>query len=168
MNAQKQEATKHHLRRKDKEITDQTELKRVLRTAKFVTIALSVSNQPYLVSLSHGYDETKNCLYFHCAKVGKKIDYIKSNDNVWGQALVDKDYAEGECDHLFVSVHFKGKVIFVEDPEEKQAAIECMIRQLDRNPQPMIARLKPERLKAVNIGRITIEEMTGKKHETKS
>ena len=73
---------KYHLRRKDREITDQTELKRILRSTKYVTIAMAMNNQPYLVSLSHGYDETRNFLYFHCAKVGIKNDYIKSNNNV--------------------------------------------------------------------------------------
>jgi nitroimidazol reductase NimA-like FMN-containing flavoprotein (pyridoxamine 5'-phosphate oxidase superfamily) len=158
---------KYHLRRKDKEISDPTELKKILKSTKYVTIALSMDNQPYLVSLSHGYDETQNCLYFHCAKTGKKIDYIKSNNSAWGQALIDQDYAEGECDHLFASVHFKGKITFVEDPREKRAAIECIIRQLDKNPETMISKLKPERLNAVHIGRIDIKEMTGKKHETK-
>jgi hypothetical protein len=43
-----------------------------------------------------------------------------------------------------------------------------MVRQLDKNPQAMIAKLRPERLEAVNIGRIDIEEMTGKKHEMKT
>jgi nitroimidazol reductase NimA-like FMN-containing flavoprotein (pyridoxamine 5'-phosphate oxidase superfamily) len=165
---QKQKAMKYHLRRKDRQINDKTELKRILKTTKYVTVALSMNNQPYLVSLSHGYDEIRNCLYFHCAKVGKKIDYIKSNNSVWGQALMDRGYAEGKCDHLFASIHFQGKITFVKDTKEKQKAIECMIRQLDKNPKAIIARLKPERLKAVNIGRIDIEEMTGKKHETKT
>jgi nitroimidazol reductase NimA-like FMN-containing flavoprotein (pyridoxamine 5'-phosphate oxidase superfamily) len=156
----------YHLRRKDKEITDLTELKRILKSTKYVTIALSMDNQAYLVSLSHGYDETRNCLYFHCARVGKKIDWIKSNNSVWGQALADQGYAEGECDHIFASVHFKGRITFVEDIKEKKIAIECMIRQLDKSPQVMIAKLKPERLEAIAIGRIDIEEMTGKKHET--
>jgi nitroimidazol reductase NimA-like FMN-containing flavoprotein (pyridoxamine 5'-phosphate oxidase superfamily) len=157
---------KYHLRRKDKEITDLSELKRILKSTKYVTIALSMDNQPYLVSLSHGYDETRSCLYFHCARLGKKIDWINSNNIVWGQALEDQGYAEGECDHMFASVHFKGRITFVEDIKEKLMAIEFMIRQLNKSPQVMIAKLQSERLEAINIGRIDIEEMTGKKHET--
>jgi nitroimidazol reductase NimA-like FMN-containing flavoprotein (pyridoxamine 5'-phosphate oxidase superfamily) len=157
---------KYHLRRKDKEIADLTELRRILQSTKYVTIAMSMNNQPYLVSLSHGYDETRTCIYFHCARVGKKIDWIRSNSSVWGQALEDQGYTEGECDHMFASVHFKGRITFVEDIKEKQTALECMIRQLDKNPQVMISKLKPEKLEAINIGRIDIEEMTGKKHET--
>ena len=61
-----------HVRRKDREITDTAALKEVLKSTKYVTIALCMDNEPYLVSLSHGYDETRNCLYFHCANEGKK------------------------------------------------------------------------------------------------
>jgi hypothetical protein len=157
---------KYHLRRKDKEITDLSELQRILKSTKYVTIALSKDNQPYLVSLSHGYDDARNCLYFHCARVGKKIDWIRSNNIVWGQALEDQGYVQGECDHMFASVHFKGRIAFVEDIKEKHMAIEFMIRQLNKSPQAMIAKLKSERLEAINIGRIDIEEMTGKRHET--
>ena len=158
----------YHLRRKDKEITDQAELKRILKTTTYVTIALSKNNEPYLVSLSHGYDETHHCIYFHCADTGKKIDYIKSNNRVWGQALKDHGYVQGECDHLFTSVHFQGKVTFIESLKEKQAALECMIRQVDKNPETIIQRTKPERIKKAKIGRIDIEYMSGKKQAPKS
>ena len=72
----------YHVRRKDKEITDIAVLKKILKSAKYVTIAFSMDNQPYLVSLSHGYDENRNCIYFHCAKEGKKLDYLKSNSTM--------------------------------------------------------------------------------------
>ncbi|GEM_PF-6717781 len=48
---------KYHVGRKDKEITDLTILKKILKSAKFVTIAMCRHNEPYLVSLSYGYDE---------------------------------------------------------------------------------------------------------------
>jgi len=98
-----------HVRRKDKEITDPKTLRKILKTAQYVTIAMSMDNQPYLVSLSYGYDETHNCVYFHCAKEGKKLDILKANNIVWGQALLDYGYEQGECDHMYASVHFAGK-----------------------------------------------------------
>jgi nitroimidazol reductase NimA-like FMN-containing flavoprotein (pyridoxamine 5'-phosphate oxidase superfamily) len=73
-----------HVRRKEREITDLTEMRQVLKTTKYVTVALSRENDPYLVALSHGYDETRNCLYFHCAPEGKKLIYAQSNNRVWG------------------------------------------------------------------------------------
>jgi nitroimidazol reductase NimA-like FMN-containing flavoprotein (pyridoxamine 5'-phosphate oxidase superfamily) len=152
-----------HLRRKDKEIADERLLKKILRTAKYVTIALSMNNEPYLVSLSHGYDEKKNCVYFHCAREGKKLQYLRSNNTVWGQALLDYGYSEGECTYLYASVHFSGKVTMLENLKEKREALTCMIRQIDKNPETLITDLRPERLRNTVVGRIDVAYMSGKK-----
>ncbi len=154
---------RYHLRRKDKEITDEATMKRILKSTQYVTIAMSKDDQPYLVSLSHGYDEERNCIYFHCAKEGKKIDYLRANSKVWGQAVVDRGYSEGECNHLYASVMFSGKATFLEDREEKFDALAIMTRQLDSDPERLIANRKPESLEDTAVGRIDIEYMTGKK-----
>ena len=156
----------YHVKRKDKEITDVQLLKKVLKETKYVTIAMSKDGVPYLVSLSHGYDEDRNCLYFHCASEGKKLDYIRSTNVVWGQALLDYGYAEGKCDHLYASVHFRGKVALLDDIGEKRSAIEFMMNQLDRKPRKLIAGINTERLKGTTIGRIDIEYISGKKSKT--
>jgi len=153
----------YHLRRRDLEITDVRILKKILKSTKYVTLALSKDNQPYLVSLSHGYDEDRNCIYFHCAPEGKKLDYLRSNNVVWGQALVDHGYSQGECDHLYASVHFSGRVTFINKLDEKRLAIECMMRQLDRNPEALLGRLNLEKLNRTIIGRIDIDYMSGSK-----
>ena len=108
------------IRRKEKAITDENIMKKILSDVAYVTIALCKDNQPYLVSLSHGYDPDKNCIYFHCASEGKKIDYLKENNVVWGQAIIDKGYIQGSCDHLYATTQFKGKVTFINDFEEKK------------------------------------------------
>jgi nitroimidazol reductase NimA-like FMN-containing flavoprotein (pyridoxamine 5'-phosphate oxidase superfamily) len=158
----------YHVRRKDKEIVDIDEMKKVLKLTKYVTLALCKDNEPYLVTLSPGYDGKNDCIYFHCASEGKKTDYLKTNNTVWGQALIDHGYAEGKCNHPYTSVHFKGKATFIENIDEKLEAVKCMMRQLEKNPEPMIARIKPERLKNMAIGKIEIEYMSGKKPEESS
>jgi nitroimidazol reductase NimA-like FMN-containing flavoprotein (pyridoxamine 5'-phosphate oxidase superfamily) len=153
-----------HVRRKDKEVTDEAQLRKMLRSSKYVTIALCMDNVPYLVSLSHGYDEEHDCLYFHCAREGKKLVYLKSNSLVWGQALLDFGPSEDDdCSQLYASVHFSGRATLIEDLEEKRQAIQCMINQLGKNPEALIAKLTLERLKNTVIGRIDIEYMSGKK-----
>ncbi|MEM2102940.1 MAG: pyridoxamine 5'-phosphate oxidase family protein [Candidatus Bathyarchaeia archaeon] len=158
----------YHVRRRDKEITDQKTLRRILKTVQYMTVAMARENSPYLVSLSCGYDEERHCIYFHCADEGKKLDFLKTNNSVWGQALLDYSYEHGECDHQYASVHFSGKVTFVQNLEEKVHAIKCMIKQLDKNPEKLIERLEPgklEKLKSTMIGRIDVEYMSGKKSE---
>ena len=63
----------YHIRRKEKEITDHQILRRILKETKYVTIAMVKDNDPYLVSMSHGYDEKNHCLYLHSANEGKKF-----------------------------------------------------------------------------------------------
>ena len=153
-----------HVRRKDREITNIDELKRILKTTKYVTIALCMDNEPYLVSLSHGYDEKRNCIYFHCASEGKKLIYAKSNNKVWGQAIQDYGVTD-ECDYAYKSVHFSGRLFMICDLSEKQHAMEAMVRQLSPNPETKLAKIKPEKLAATAMGRIDIDEMTGKQHQ---
>lgn len=154
----------HKLRRKEKEITDPAEMKALLAGTLYVTVAMCRNNEPYLVTLSHGYDEERNAIYFHCASEGKKIDFLKANDRVWGQAILDRGYAQGCCDHRFESVQFGGRVRFVDDPAEKRRALGVMIRQLEREPEKVEAAQVTEAAAAkVCIGRIDIESMSGKK-----
>ena len=153
-----------HVRRKDREITDPDELRQVLKTTTYVTVALCMDNEPYLVSLSHGYDEAKNCLYFHCAPEGKKQVYLKANNRVWGQAVQDFGVTE-ECDYAYTSVQFSGRLFLVEDLLEKQHAIEVLVRQVSLKPGEKLAKVKPEKLEKTTIGRIDIEYVSGKKHQ---
>jgi nitroimidazol reductase NimA-like FMN-containing flavoprotein (pyridoxamine 5'-phosphate oxidase superfamily) len=156
----------HALRRKEKEITDMAEMKAVLAAAKYVTVAMCRGGEPYLVTLSHGYDEQRNALYFHCARQGKKIEILAVNDRVWGQALLDRGYADGRCDHLFTSVQFRGRVSFVEDEAEKRHALEVMIRRLESDPgQVMADQVNDASVARVHIGRIDLDYLSGKRSE---
>ena len=157
-----------HMRRTDKQITDIGKMQGILESAKFITIAMCMDDSPYLVTLSHGYDRKRNCVYFHCAPEGKKIEYLKNNNNVWGQALNDLGYVSGKCNHLFETVQFSGKVTFLKTLEEKREAIRCMIKNLEKIPEqkmPNIASIKDERLASTTFGRIDIELITGKQPE---
>lgn len=154
------------IRRKDKEIADIDEMKTILKQADYVTLGMCLYDEPYLVTLSHGYDEEKNCVYFHCAQEGKKISILQQNNRVWGQALIDRGYVQGSCDHLYATTQFKGKVTFLENLSEKEHALRVMIRALDDNPEKVMEKqLLPKSIQKVKIGRIDIEFMTGKKAE---
>ena len=154
-----------HVRRNDREITDCKELRQVLKSTKYVTVALCLQNEPYLISLSHGYDEDKNCIYFHCAAEGKKLEFLKVNSRVWGQALLDFGVTE-DCDYAYTSVHFSGKMSLIEDLVEKRHAMEVLVRQVSLNPEEKLAKIKPEKLEKQTMGRVDIDYMSGKKHQS--
>jgi nitroimidazol reductase NimA-like FMN-containing flavoprotein (pyridoxamine 5'-phosphate oxidase superfamily) len=136
----------------------------ILKKARYITIAMCKGDQPYLVTLSHGYDSEKHCIYFHCSDQGKKIDYMRANNLVWGQALVDHGYVQGACDHLYATTQFRGRVTFIQDKTEKIHALTIMIHALDNDPQRIIDKqLNDDSLIKVTIGRIDINAMSSKK-----
>ncbi|MFW9769104.1 MAG: pyridoxamine 5'-phosphate oxidase family protein [Candidatus Thorarchaeota archaeon] len=152
------------IRRKEKEIKNKAEMITILESVKYVTVAMSMDNEPYIATLSHGYDREKSCIYFHCAQEGKKIDILKKNDIVWGQALEDHGYADGSCDHLYATTQFRGRVTFVKDSQEKRHALSVMINQLESDPQKVSdEQITEKSVERVNIGRIDIDYMSGKK-----
>jgi uncharacterized protein len=153
-----------HVRRKEREITNSDEMLQVLKVTKYVTIALCMDNEPYLVALSHGYDEDKKCLYFHCAPEGKKLIFAAANPQVWGQAVLDFGVTD-ECDYAYTSVHFSGKLYLITNVTEKKHAIEILVRQVSLNPDAKLAKIKPEKLATTTMGRIDITYMSGKKHQ---
>jgi uncharacterized protein len=155
-----------HVRRRDREITDLDEMRMVLKKTKYVTVALCMKNEPYLVTLNHGYDQEHNCIYFHCAPEGKKLVYAKANPMVWGEAILDFGVTE-ECDYAYTSVHFSGKLRLVVDLAEKVHAMEALVRQVSLNPEEKLAKIKPEKLASTTIGKIEIDYLSGKKHQAK-
>jgi|GEM_PF-70335 len=155
--------TTYHLRRRDKALDDPDERDAVLRRTRWVTLAMCEGDEPYLVVVNHGYDPSRRRLYFHCAADGRKMEVLRANPRVWGIAVEDLGYLDGECDHAFRSVMFGGRVTFLESEAEKREALEVMIRQLESDPGPVEARtLTPARLASVTVGRVDLEVMTGK------
>ncbi|MHA1926561.1 MAG: pyridoxamine 5'-phosphate oxidase family protein [Candidatus Thorarchaeota archaeon] len=152
------------IRRKEKEITESAEMIAILNQAKYIIVAMSLDDEPYLATLSHGFDAENNCIYFHCAQEGKKIDILNKNNRVWGQALRDDGYAPGKCDHLYATTQFSGRVTFVTDENEKRHALRVMIDQLEDEPDQVYSeQVTDKSVKRVGIGRIDIENMSGKK-----
>jgi len=152
-----------HVRRKEREITDTEEMHNILKHTNYVTIALCMNNEPYLVALNHGYDQEKNCLYFHCAPEGKKLVYAKANSKVWGQAVLDFRVTD-ECEYEYTCVHFSGNLSLVSELSEKKHGMEVLVRQVALNPKSKLAKIKPEKLDKTTMGRIDISYMSGKKH----
>jgi hypothetical protein len=152
------------MRRAEKAITEREELLEIIQGQKYMTLALCSGQEPYLVSVNYGYDVEENCFYFHCAKEGRKIDYLKANPVVYGQILEDNGYLAGECDHAARTVQFRARASFLESAEAKRRALTLMIDQLEPEPEPVKARsLKAPRIAGVVIVSLQVETLTGKR-----
>ncbi len=159
------EGQTYHPRRPEKAIPERSEMLEVLRSQKYMTLAMALNHEPYLATVNYAYDEGENCFYFHCSPAGKKADYLKANPNVWGQVLEDRGYLQGECDHAYHTVQFQGRAEVLIGEDEKRRALVQLIEAQEEDPGPRKERLLGERdLSRVNLVRVRVLAMTGKRN----
>ena len=156
---------KYHLNnRPDREITSAEEIAELLRKGKYVTIGLCRDNEPYVVTLSYGYDSANNVMYFHAAQEGMKMDFLKSNPNVCASIIDDGGYIQDECKHPFKTLIIRGLMCVVDDLEEKKHGMHVLLNHLEQKPS-VVQHLKLESeglFSKMAVLKLAITEIHGK------
>jgi nitroimidazol reductase NimA-like FMN-containing flavoprotein (pyridoxamine 5'-phosphate oxidase superfamily) len=125
----------YHLKnRPNREITSAEDIQTILKNGKYAVISLCRNNEPYIVSLSYGYDSETNSLFFHAAKNGLKLDFIRANPLVCATIIEDGGYIPDECSHNYRTIVFWGKMSIVEDIAEKKHGLEILLNHLENKP----------------------------------
>ncbi len=72
------------MRRKDRQVTELTEIIQIIERCDVCRIGLSDDNIPYIVPMNFGYEVVDGniIIYLHCANEGRKLDILKKNNNV--------------------------------------------------------------------------------------
>ncbi|TLX71547.1 flavin-nucleotide-binding protein [Labilibacter sediminis] len=156
---------KYHLHnRPNRELKEETEINEILLNGKFAVISMCRNNEPYIVSLSYGYDLKNKCLYFHCATEGLKLDFIAANKKVCATVIEDKGYIQGECAHEYKTAVFWGEMFIVEDNEEKKHGMNILLEHLEKKEDIVEnLMLKSEKVYAkMNILKLNIDEIHAK------
>jgi len=152
------------MRRKDRQITDETALRAVMEEARVCRLGLSDDGMPYVVPMNFGLGET--CLYFHCAREGRKLDILKNNDRVCFEMDIFHEVYRHEkacgCSTRFDSVIGFGRASLVEDPVEKRFALNRIMEHY--GAEGPFSYAETFFAKTVII-RVDIDQMTGKHHD---
>jgi uncharacterized protein len=150
------------VRRKDKEITESSEIASIIRRSSVCRIAVADAEQPYIVPLCFGYDD--GTLYFHSAGKGKKIELLQKSRRVCFEFDTVHGVKKGEapCDWgiRYESVIGIGDVSFIAEPETKKQALNLIMKQYGGEgewdyPESALA--------GIVVFKIAIESMTGKR-----
>jgi len=149
------------MRRKDKEITNTSDLEVILKKAKVCHLGLIDDTSPYVIPAHYGYDD--GYLYIHSAKEGKKIDLIKKNPNICFEIEIDhKIHNTGiPCNWStsYRSIIGFGTASLLTDIDDKKKALEILI---DHYSPDTIYDFSVKMIKNVAIIKIAIEKMAGK------
>jgi nitroimidazol reductase NimA-like FMN-containing flavoprotein (pyridoxamine 5'-phosphate oxidase superfamily) len=156
---------KYHLNNHpDRELINQAEITAILKSGKFAVISICRDNEPYVVTLSYGYDPKKNSLYFHCSPQGLKLDFINTNPQVCATVIDDGGYVANECGHIFKSVVFWGTMKIISDLDEKKYGIAVILDHLENNSEmkKMMLLKADEYYSKMKILQLDITEIHGK------
>ena len=150
------------MRRKDREITDHTELLAVLDRCQVLHLALNGKDAPYVVPLSFGWEEREGavCLYVHGALSGLRHELLAADDRVAVAADVFQRYIETpqgiSC--VYESVMGTGRAENIVG-EAAAHGMDCILRHCGYTgyevPQAALAR--------TSLWRITLDTLTGKR-----
>ena len=120
--------------KRELQITDESQILRILDTAKVLHLGMAVDNEPYVVPMNYGYtqEDGKVVLYLHSALRGKKLDMIRQNPKVFFELDCDRVPFEGNmpCQYglSYASVMGRGTARIVEDVEEKKTAMSILMK----------------------------------------
>ena len=120
--------------RRERQITDETQIMDILDKGKVLHLGLAVDNEPYVVPMNYGYtkENGKLVIYLHSAVRGKKLDMIRTNPRVFFEIDCDLLPFESElpCQYgiSYSSVMGKGTARIVEDVEEKKQAMSILMK----------------------------------------
>ncbi|HWQ47935.1 MAG TPA: pyridoxamine 5'-phosphate oxidase family protein [Methanosarcina sp.] len=144
-------------------IQDQQQIEEILSKAKFLRLALSDSDTPYIIPMAFGYKDNK--IYLHCSRDGKKIDILNRNPKVAFEADSEAEVITTEdiCKYnvRYRSVVGNGQARFVEDYNEKVEGLTVLSEHYGKKGPFEFEDWKINRLCIIKI---EIEEMTGKHH----
>ena len=142
-------------------IQDPQKIETILAKAKFIRLALSDAETPYIVPMSFGYKE--NAIYLHSSREGRKIEILKKNPRVCFEAAIETEMitAEDPCKYnvRYRSIIGHGQAYFVEDYNEKVEGLTVLSEHYGKKGPFEFEEWKVNRLCVIKI---EIETMMGK------
>jgi nitroimidazol reductase NimA-like FMN-containing flavoprotein (pyridoxamine 5'-phosphate oxidase superfamily) len=153
------------MRRKDKEIGTDEAIKLLAECEYGVLSTVDNDGQPYGVPLNYAYKD--NCIYFHCALKGHKIDNIDDNPKVSFCTVGNTEVLPSEFSTDYVSAVAFGVASEVQGTERYNA----LVLLLEKFSPGFMEEGKKyiEKLdKVTKVIKIDIQHISGKKAPAKS
>jgi hypothetical protein len=150
------------MRRTDKEIVSRKEIDEIILGSQVCRIALAMDNIPYIVPVSFGYDH--HSIYIHTAIEGKKMNYIRNNNNVCFEfernVTLNKD-PDNACKWTFAyeSVIGFGKIYELDSKDLIRNGLNAIMRQYSGREWVFAE----DKLNNIKVWRIEINSITGKR-----
>ena len=153
------------MRKANREIKDEASIRAIIEEARVCRIGLSDDGMPYVVPLNFGLGE--NCLYFHCATEGLKLDIIRKNNRVCFEMDLLREIRKGadscgDWTTRYDSVIGFGQAVILANPADKRAALDRIMEHYGATGP---FSYQDAILAMTVVIRIDIDSITGKRRE---
>jgi uncharacterized protein len=148
----------------EKKIDNLQEMEDIINKAIVCHIGFADGDKPYVLPFNFSYEN--KTIYLHSAMTGKKIDIITKNNNVCISFDIDHKlfYRDKEvaCSYgmKFKSVLISGKIILIEDYNEKVRVLNTMMKKYAGEE----FKYNSPAVNNVNVYKVEIKEISGKKY----
>ncbi|MEG0694515.1 MAG: pyridoxamine 5'-phosphate oxidase family protein [Erysipelotrichaceae bacterium] len=144
----------------------ETEAYRIINEENQAYISMiDLDHKPYGVSVNYAFDKDENKLYFHCSKTGRKIQALKANPNVSVLIVQNPHIVEVRYTTHYFSAMIEGKISFIDEAETKKEKLNFICNHLCPNELERRDFVIEKYLKAVLIGCIEINKISGKSNQ---
>jgi nitroimidazol reductase NimA-like FMN-containing flavoprotein (pyridoxamine 5'-phosphate oxidase superfamily) len=148
------------MRRQEREIRDEKEIRQILETGLVCRLGLYDGQYPYVVPMNYGYQGGR--LYFHCAREGRKMDILKSNDRVCIEVDIDARIIRGEAPCRWTakyrSVIGFGRARIIDDEKEKKSGLDVIMAHYGGSG----GSYDEKSLQRTSLIEVVLERLTGK------
>ena len=156
----------NHMRRKDREITDEEEILQVLNKCNTVRIGMIGEDGPYVVPVTPAVtcENGKTVVYFHCAKAeGKMVKMLRQDAHVCveGDVFLGIQTTEHGITTRYQSVIGFGKAALIKDSQEVVRALQLLVTQYGFTDYPLN---RCKGIPRLYIVKIILERITGKQN----
>lgn len=155
------------MRRKDREVTDFTEIVKIIEECEIVRLGLADGEFPYIVPVNFAYTVNGRQveLYIHGAMAGRKYELLRKNPVCSFEMDIplnmDCIYEKKDVTMRYKSVMGKAKVEFLEG-DEKQTIIDDVI--MARHEETKNFEYNKNAVARTAVARLTVFEITAKEN----
>ena len=123
------------MRRNNRQVTNLNEIEKIVAECKVARLGMNDDGKVYIVPMNYGCEcdgTGKITFYFHCAKVGRKMEILQKNPEVCLELDGRHELmtADSPCDHsyYFTSLIGNGTVEILEDTDEKDRTLKLIMK----------------------------------------